>query len=127
MRALILLLSFTLYAMEQPRPEFPAQPARSVPSRPGTPFNNSPHRTHRSLQVPPVNLNGQHIIDMPMSPVPSPYSPEEIHVVEVQAHAQEVKAISKKKIACFVAASAITSAVLTAAVTLTIHFTDCKK
>lgn len=57
----------------------------------------------------------------------SPMSPEEIHVVEVQAHAQETKALSKKKIACLVAATAITSSVLTAAVTLTIHFTECKK
>jgi len=56
-----------------------------------------------------------------------PISPAEVHVEEVRAHAQEVVALSKKKIACLVAASAITSAILTAGVTLTIHFTECQK
>ncbi len=54
-------------------------------------------------------------------------SPEAVHVAEVQAHASEVKSLSKKKVACLVAATAITSSILTAAVTLTIHFTECQK
>lgn len=58
--------------------------------------------------------------------IQSPISPEEVHVVELQTHAQETVALSKKKIACLVAASAITSAILTATVTLTIHFSSCK-
>ncbi len=58
----------------------------------------------------------------------SPMTPEqEVHVEEVRANAVVVRAMSKKKIACLVAVTAITSALLTATVTLTIHFTDCKK
>jgi hypothetical protein len=57
-----------------------------------------------------------------------PMSPQEqVHIEEVKARAQESKHLSKNKIACLVATTAITSAVLTAAVTLTIHFTQCQK
>jgi len=81
-------------------------------TRPGTPRPRTPH-----------DRCNNHAIDFPLGSM----SPQEVHVEEVRAHAQEVRALSKKKIACLVAASAITSAVLTAAVTLTIHFTECGK
>jgi len=48
------------------------------------------------------------------------------HEIDTKAHTQEVKSITKKKIACYVAASSIVSAIVTATVTLTIHFTECE-
>ena len=62
-----------------------------------------------------ASLNMQHL------------SPEVVHVAEIKAHASEVKSISRKKVACYVAASAIISSILTSTVILTIHFTECSK
>lgn len=60
-----------------------------------------------------------HSIDIP--------SPTTVRVEEIRAHTQEIRSISKRKIACLVAVSSITGAVLAAAVTMSIHFSNCGK
>lgn len=80
------------------------------------PHRQSPLQLSRMIQT-------EHVIDIPVC---ATVSPEEVHIEEIKAHAQEVKAISKKKIACYVATTGIISALLGAGVTLAIQFGSCK-
>lgn len=76
----------------------------------------------------PLHKSG-HVIDMPnllaegrsqLTPTHAPTNSPEVQI-------EQIRAISKKRIACYIAATAITSSVLTAVVTMTIHFTECGK
>lgn len=123
---LLILLPLSCLAMHHPK-------SRSVGN---SPIRHPRVRSIRKEFLLDRQLGHDHNYNLqPLELLPSPprfdhvvsISPEEIKIHEIKAHVQEVKAISRKKIACIVAVSAVTSAILTAAVTLTIHFTECKK
>jgi hypothetical protein len=81
----------------------------------------SPHRTH--YQYP--HIKHSHIDDERKQHNHSIDIVDDIKIAEIKAHEREVKETSKKNIACLVATSAIAASLITAGVTLTIHFTTC--
>lgn len=80
---------------------------------------SSSHPIHRS----------EHVVNMPEllrqgreqdnSPTHAPTSNPAVQI-------EQIRAISKKRVACYIATTAITSSVLTAAVAMSIHFSSCK-
>lgn len=141
LKTILLLCVLPLSAMTKDHPSHARYHKRIVRSCPGTPQLINP----RVLEIQQEHKEVMDIANDIIIPI-SIMTPQEEenaikmmqikeHVVEIQAREQEtevkakaaeVKAISKRKIAGYVAATSIISAIVGAGVTLAVHFSDCK-
>lgn len=144
LKTILLLCVLPLSAMTKHHPSHARYHKRIVRSCPGTP-QIQPMVDPRVLEIRQEHKEVMDIandIIVPIS-IMTPQEEENVikmmqikeHVVEIQAREQETevkakaaetKAISKRKIAGYVAATSIISAIVGAGVTLAVHFSDCK-